>query len=406
MVLNRYLYRMKSVFLNKKVSKRVEQGHPWVYNNELNPGKLLDAAIQPGEIVNVYTHDRQWVGRGYANPKSQIYVRILTRNPDQQIDAAFFEARIRDAWTYRQKLGYTDSCRLVFGEADGLPQLIIDKFGDVLVLQTLAYGIDRWKPEIIAAIQAIFPNAAGIYERNDVPVRELEGIPQQKGFLTDPFPTEVMIEENGVKYIVDIAQGQKTGFFLDQRENRKAIAPFVKDADVLGVFTYTGSFEIAAAVFGAKSVLGLDISESAIAMCNRHAELNGVADRARFECVNAFDVLKGWAKENRQWDVVMLDPPSFTKSRSALDKAIAGYKEINLRGMKLVKPGGFLITSSCTNLVQPAMFMQMLQQAALDARKQVRQVLFQTQSPDHPIVPGQENTHYLKFVILQVNDIV
>ncbi len=392
---------MKSIFLNKNISRRVESGHPWIFGNEVNKGKALDAAAKAGEVVNVYTHDKKFIGRGYINPQSQIMVRLLTRDKDEVIDEQFFFNRLQKAWEYRQKIGYKENCRLVFGEADDLPQLIIDKFNDYFVIQTLALGIDVWKPAIVKAIEKIF-SPSGIYERNDVPVRELEGLAQHKGFLSEEFDTNIVINENGIKYYVDIANGQKTGFFLDQQDNRRAIQHIVKGAEVLGAFCYTGSFEISAACYGAKSVLGLDISQSAIEMCNKNAILNGVQSICTFECVNAFDVLKDWTKEGRQWDVVMLDPPSFTKSRATIDKAVSGYKEINLRGMKLVKPGGFLVTSSCTNLVQPPLFLDIIQMAATDAKRKIRQVIFNSQSADHPIIRGQENTHYLKFLIVQV----
>ena len=392
---------MKSIILNKNISRRVELGHPWIFANEVNRGKLLDAAPKPGEIVEVYLHDKKFIGKGYVNPQSQIMVRLLSRDKAENIDEQFFFNRIQKAWQYRQQIGYTENCRLVFGEADDLPQLIIDKFNDYFVIQTLALGIDVWKPAIVKAIEKIF-SPKGIYERNDVPVRELEGMEQNKGFLSAEFDTNIIIEENGVKFYVDIANGQKTGFFLDQQDNRKAIQHIVKGADVLGAFCYTGSFEISAAFYGAKKVLGLDISQNAIDMCNKNAALNGLEDKCGFMCVNAFDVLKNWTKENKQWDVVMLDPPSFTKSRSTIDKAVSGYKEINLRGMKLVKPGGFLVTSSCTNLVQPELFLDIIYDAAKDAKRQLRQVVFNAQSPDHPIIRGQEYTHYLKFLIVQV----
>jgi 23S rRNA (cytosine1962-C5)-methyltransferase len=392
---------MKSLFLNKNISNRVESGHPWVFANEINRGKALDAAAKAGEIVNLFTHDKKFVGKGYVNPQSQIMVRLLTRDKDEVIDDQFFLKRIEQAWAYRQKLGYVENCRLIFGEADEIPQLIIDKFNDYFVIQTLALGIDVWKPSIVKALEQIF-SPKGIYERNDVPVRELEGIEQKKGFLSAEFDTNIVINENGVKFNVDIANGQKTGFFLDQQDNRRAIRQIVKGADVLGAFCYTGSFEISAAMYGAKSVLGLDISQSAIDMCNKNAALNGVEDICSFECVNAFDVLKEWTKEGKQWDVVMLDPPSFTKSRSSIDKAVAGYKEINLRGIKLVKPGGFLVTSSCTNLVKPELFVDIISMAAKDAKRKIRQVVLNSQSADHPIIRDQENTHYLKFLIVQV----
>ncbi len=389
---------MNRIILNKRIGHRVVNGHPWIFGNEI---KEVNGQPAPGDIVDVVFHDGKVAGKGYFNPNSQIQVRLLTRNNKTEINDAFFLSKIQEAWQYRQQIGYTENCRLIFGEADGLPQLIIDKFNDYFVIQTLALGMDMWKPAIVSAINKIF-NPKGIYERNDVPVRELEGLTQHKGFLSDPFDTNIIINENGLKFHVDVANGQKTGYFLDQQDNRRAIQHIVKGADVLGAFTYTGTFEIHAAHYGAKSVHGLDISENAISMCNKNAELNGVSDICKFECVNAFDVLKAWVKEGKKYDVVMLDPPSFTKSRANIQKAITGYKEINLRGMKLVKPGGFLVTSSCTNLVQPDLFMEIIQMAAKDARRQLRQVTFQTQSADHPIIHGWENTHYLKFLIVQV----
>lgn len=384
--------------LRRKIAPRILLGHPWVFANEID---TIDDAVQDGDVVSLFGHDDRFVGQGYYNSRSQIRIRLLTRDPHVVIDENYFLQQLRTCWEYRQKLGYTENCRLVFGEADGLPQLIIDKFNDYFVIQTLALGIDRWKPALVKALETIF-QPKGIYERNDVPVRELEGLPQQKGFLSAPFDTRIQIRENGLNFLVDLEQGQKTGYFLDQQDNRRAIQHIVRDADVLGAFTYTGTFEVHAAHYGAKSVLGLDISASAVAMANANAELNGLSDRCRFEVANAFDVLKSWGKEGRSYDVVMLDPPAFTKSRETLQKAITGYKEINLRGMKLVRPGGFLVTSSCTNLVNPELFLQIIELAARDARRKVRQVLFQTQSADHPIVWGQENTHYLKFLIVQV----
>ena len=385
---------MISVVLKRKISNRVISGHPWVFANEV---QQVHGLAEPGDTVLVETHDGKFVGKGYINPKSQILVRILTRKKNEEINADFFLQRIKTAWEYRQRIGYEENCRLIFGEADEMPQLIIDKFNDYFVLQTLAFGIDKWKPAIVDSLQKIF-SPKGIFERNDVPVRELEGMPIQKGFLSEPFDTNIIINENGLKFHVDIEHGQKTGYFLDQQDNRRAIRHIVKGADVLGAFCYTGTFEIHAA----KSVLGLDISGNAITQSIRNAKLNGLDHICTFQEINAFDALKQWSKEGKSWDVVMLDPPSFTKTRDNIQKAITGYKEINLRGMKLVKPGGFLVTSSCTNLIQPELFLETIQMAAWDARRKLRQVVFQTQSADHPIIPGMENTHYLKFLIVQV----
>ena len=387
-----------SVILKRRISNRVLNGHPWIFANEVHQ---VEGNAEPGAIADVFTIDKKFLGRGYMNPRSQILVRLLTRDRNEEINADFFYRRLLSAWDYRQRIGYKENCRLIFGEADMLPQLIIDKFNDYLVIQTLALGIDLWKPAIVEALVKIF-NPKGIYERNDVPVRELEGLQQVKGPLYGEFDPKIEITENGLKFLVDIENGQKTGYFLDQQDNRRAIQHIVKGADVLGAFTYTGTFEIHAAHYGAKSVLGLDISQNAVDQANKNAALNGYGDIARFEAVNAFDVLKQWGKDGRQYDVVMLDPPSFTKTRENIQKAITGYKEINLRGIKLIKPGGFLVTSSCTNLVSPELFLETIQMAAKDARRTLRQVVFQAQSADHPIVWGWENTHYLKFLIVQV----
>lgn len=389
---------MTKVILNKRINPRIANGHPWIYGNEIDK---IEGEPEPASIVEVYTHDQKFMGKGYINPKSQIVVRLLTRNKQEVIDAAFFHARILDAWHYRQKIGYTENCRLIFGEADFLPALIIDKFNDYFVIQTLSLGMDKWKAEIVQALQSIF-SPKGIYERNDVPVRELEGLTQQKGFLSAPFDTNIIIKENGLQFYVDIENGQKTGYFLDQQDNRRAIKNIVKNADVLGAFMYTGTFEIHAAHYGAKSVLGLDISEKAVAQAERNASLNQLKGLCNFQAVNAFDVLKQWGKDGRQYDVVMLDPPAFTKSRENIQKALTGYKEINLRGMKLIRSGGFLVTSSCTNLVNPEMFLETIYAAAKDAKRKLRQVTFKAQASDHPIIWGIENTNYLKFLIVQV----
>ena len=390
---------MAKIFLKKKISTRIADGHPWIFGNEIGDE---EGQYEPGDVVDVFSSNGSFVGRGYINPASQIKVRLLTRNQQEEINDVFFLNRIQKAWDYRCKLGYKENCRLIFGEADELPALIIDKFNDYLVIQTLSLGIERWKGAIIAALQTIF-KPKGIYERNDVPVRELEGMKQQKGFLTAPFDTNILIQENGLQFYVDIENGQKTGYFLDQQDNRRAIGQVVEGGDVLEAFCYTGTFSMHAAKYGAKSVLGLDISDAAITTARRNAELNGFQDICKFENVNAFDVLKQWVKEGRRYDTVILDPPAFTKSRENIQKAVTGYKEINLRGMKLLKPGGFLVTASCTNLVPPDLFLKTIEMAAKDARKTIRQVSWQTQAADHPILWNVPNTQYLKFLIAEVS---
>lgn len=390
---------MTKVFLKKQIQNRVLQGHPWIFGNEVAE---IKGDVNPGDIVDVYTHKGFFLGRGYINPQSQILVRLLTRDKNEEINPEFFYRRLLKCWEYRQKLGYVENCRLVYGEADDLPALVIDKFNDYFVIQTLALGMEKWKDAIVDAINRIF-SPKGIYERNDVPVRELEGMTQQKGFLSAPFDTNLVINENGLKFHVDVVNGQKTGYFLDQQDNRREIKHIVKGADVMESFCYTGTFSCHAGFYGAKSVLGLDISETAVATARKNAELNNLQDICQFQAVNAFDQLKQWTKEEKKFDVVILDPPAFTKSRENIQKAVTGYKEINLRGMKLLKPGGFLVTASCTNLVSPDLFLQTIDAAAKDAKKRLRQVTFQTQAQDHPILRNIENTTYLKFLIVEVS---
>ena len=389
---------MAKFFLRKKIGDRVINGHPWIFGNELGDS---EGAYEAGDIVDVFSSNGSFVGKGYVNPASQIRIRLLTRDKNEIIDDSFFLNRINEAWQYRQQIGYTENCRLIFGEADQLPALIIDKFNDYFVIQTLALGIDKCKPAIVNALKKIF-NPKGIYERNDVPVRTLEGMEQIKGYLTDPFDTNIIINENGLKFHVDIENGQKTGYFLDQQDNRRAIQHICNGANVLEAFCYTGTFSLHAAKYGAKNVLGIDISENAVASARNNALLNNYDKICKFEAVNAFDILKQWVKEGKRYDVVMLDPPAFTKTRENIQNAITGYKEINLRGMKLVKPGGFLVTASCTNLVDPQMFLNTIALAAKDAKRTLRQVVWQTQSADHPILWHIPTTQYLKFLIVQV----
>ncbi len=389
---------MAKFFLRKKIGDRILIGHPWIFANEIGDQDGNPAA---GEIVEVYSSNGSFIGKGYFNEASQIRIRLLTREKAEEINPEFFLKKIKEAWAYRQQIGYVENCRLIFGEADGLSALIIDKFNDYFVIQTLALGIEKWKGAIVEALQKTF-SPKGIYERNDVPVRELEGMVQQKGFLSAPFDTNILINENGLQFHVDIENGQKTGYFLDQQDNRRAIQHISKNADVLEAFCYTGTFSLNAAKYGAKSTLGLDISEAAVETSRRNAALNGFSAVCSFETVNAFDVLKKWVKEGRRYDVVILDPPAFTKSRENIQKALTGYKEINLRGMHLVKPGGFLVTASCTNLVAPELFLKTIALAAKDAKRKLRQVTWRTQASDHPILWNVPNTEYLKFLIVQV----
>ncbi len=387
------------IILHAKAVKKLVAGNLWIFNNDI---VSVEGDAKDGCIVDVFFSAKKFFAKGYYNSQSQISIRILTYQQKEIIDEQFFLRRIQQAWAYRQKIGYTTNCRLVFGEADWLPALIVDKFGDYFSIQTLALGIDNWKKEIVSSLQQIFPECKGIYERNDVPVRTLEGLPQQKGFLSQPFQSPIVIEENNYKMYVDMIEGQKTGYFLDQQANRQFIQHLVRGSRVLDAFSYTSSFGISAATNGAKEVTVLDVSEQAILQAKENYVLNNVVEKAKFVVANAFDQLKIWGIEHQKWDVVCIDPPAFTKSRHGIDKAYTGYKEINLRALKLVKHGGFLVTSSCTNLVSQDLFLQAIYEAAKDAKRKIRQVVLNTQSPDHPILPAMENTHYLKFWVLQV----
>lgn len=385
------------VILQRGKGRRVEQGHPWVYGNEI---ETISGSPKTGDIVEVYNFRNEFIGKGYINELSQITVRILTRKKDEVIDKAFFKQRLVACFAYREKLGYTQNYRLTFGEGDFLPALVIDKFNSIYVLQTLSAGMERWKSVITEILFEEF-NAEGVYERNDVPVRKLEGLTEVKGFLSPEFPTEFIMDEEGVKFHVDIANGQKTGFFLDQKQNRLALAQIVKNAEVLDCFTYTGSFALFAAHYGAKKVTALDISADAIAQCKENIALNNF-NQIDCVCENAFDVLPVWAKEGKQFDVVILDPPAFTKNRKGIENAVKGYKEINLRGIKMVKPGGFLVTFSCSHFMDVNLFYDTIAAAAADAKRTVREVKFLTQSQDHPIVWGVEETNYLKGLVLEI----
>lgn len=379
--------------------KRILNGHPWIYKNEIDH---IEGEYLPGNIIDIYDFKRNFIGRGYINLKSMITIRILTRKIDEKIDEEFFRKRISQAWNYRKLIMYdTNSCRVIFGEADFLPALIVDKFGDYLVIQTLSLGIDRYKNVIVDVLKEII-KPRGIYERNDVNVRKLEGLAQIKGFLYGKFNTIQQFEENGIKFFVDIENGQKTGYFLDQKENRAAIKKYVKNKDVLDCFSHTGSFSVHALHYGAKSVEIVDISKEALEFARKNVELNGYLGRCHFICENAFNLLKKHDENNEKFDVVILDPPAFTKSKDTVKDAIKGYKEINLRAMKIIRPGGFLITCSCSQHIHPDAFLNIIKDAAKDTRKTIRLVEQRTQSKDHPILLASEETQYLKCLILQV----
>lgn len=390
---------MVKVILNKKRRKRLEQGHPWVYQSEV---AKIKGNYEPGDVAWVYNHQDHLLGKGYINPKSQMIVRILTYF-DEEINQQFFTAKINRAWQHRQRfIPGVRSCRAVYGEADFLPGLVVDKYENVLVVQIAALGIEVRKDWILKALLEVF-NPKAIYLRNDIYVRELEGLEQEKGFWYGESATEIEIEENGVKYIVDIENGQKTGFFFDQRENRAAIKPLITpETTVLDCFTHTGSFMLNAYLYGAKQLTAVDISEHAIESAKRNAKLNNFDKNIDFVVANAFDYLRQAVDAGKLWDVVIVDPPAFAKSRHAVDKAYRGYKDVNLHGLKLVKDGGYFITSSCSYHVDAAMFEEMVIDAAFDANKILREIYWSGAGSDHPILLGADEGDYLKFAIYEV----
>lgn len=388
---------MAKAYIVKGKESKIEFGHPWIFKSDISH---TDGDIVPGDIVDIYSSKNKFLGRGFFNPKSQITIRVLTYE-HEEINYDFLYNRINAAWEYRKKIADVNSCRVVFAESDFLPALVVDKFSDILVVQTLALGIDRYKADIVKILDEII-KPRGIYERNDVPVRVLEGLEMQKGFLKGPFDTLVEMTENGVRFLVDVENGQKTGFFLDQKENRAAIAPFVGDAKVLDCFTHTGSFALHAGLFGAKSVLGIDISEHAVNCGARNAKLNGLENVVKFKAANTFNILREFYDNGEQFDTIVLDPPAFTKTKDAVKGAVRGYKEINLRAMKIIKSGGFLITCSCSQHVDSELFMDILYNAAADAKRKVRLVEYRSQAKDHPILLASPETEYLKCAILQI----
>lgn len=429
---------MAKVLLNQHRKKRLETGHPWIYQSEVLE---IQGDVVPGEIVEVTNHKGHFLAKGYINPASQMIVRILSFGPNEAIDYDFFLRKIRQAAEFRTRfVDNPRACRVIYGEADFLPGLIVDRYNDVLVVQVLSLGMEQRIEWIRDALVEVFA-PEGIYLRNDVPVRKLEGLEQGKGVLYGECPREVLIEENGLKYYVDIVEGQKTGFFYDQRENRASIAPLMKGwgeshgislqsvevdgelknvpvdkrgkaiknpfwdgAEVLECFTHTGSFTLNACKHGAKKVTALDISEHAIETAKRNITLNGFLHRVDFVVANAFDYLRENVEAGRSWDVVILDPPAFAKSRGAVKGAIRGYKDINLNGLKLVRPGGFLVTASCSYHMSPELFLDTIQEAAIDAKKILRLIEWRGAGKDHPQISGADEAHYLKFAIFEVRD--
>ena len=391
------------VTLKKGEGRSLKAGGLWIYDNEIDS---VLGSFQNGDIVVVHDFDGYGMGRGFINLNSKIRIRMLTREQNQQIDRDFLKRRVREAWEYRQKTVDTSSCRVIFGEADFLPGIVIDKFFDVLVVESLALGIDRLKLEIVTCLKEVLAQEGivirGVYERSDAKVRLREGMACFKGFIGEPFDTNVEIMENGVRYLVDVKDGQKTGFFLDQKYNRLAIQKLCKGAAVLDCFTHTGSFALNAGIAGAKSVLGVDASELAVAQASKNAVLNGLQDVVKFQCADVFDLLPSLEAAGAQYDVVILDPPAFTKSRNSVKNAVKGYREINMRGMKLVRDGGFLATCSCSHFMDYELFTQTIAQAAKSVHCRLRQVEYRTQSADHPILWSAEESYYLKFYIFQV----
>ena len=398
-----------TVTLKKGAGRSLKTGGMWVYDNEISSiSSSSDGDIQDGGLVHVLDFDGFFLGTGFLNRRSKITVRLLARRKETVIDDAFWEKRVRDAWEYRKRTVDTGSCRVIFGEADWFPGLVVDKFSDVLVAESLALGIDRFKPLILDILRRVLAedgiSVRGIYERSDAKVRLQEGMERFKGFLSEPFDTRVQIEENGVKYLVDVQDGQKTGFFLDQKNNRAAIHRLCAGKRVLDCFTHTGSFALNAGKAGAADVLGVDASRTGIDMAEENARLNGLEDRVRFTCADVFDLLPRLEAEGERYGVVILDPPAFTKSRNSIRNAVKGYREINLRGMKLVEDGGYLATCSCSHFMDPELFAKTIREAAHGAHKRLRQVYFGTQCCDHPILWAADESYYLKFYIFQVRE--
>ena len=397
-----------TVRIKKGQGRTLKAGGAWIYDNEID---AITGEFQNGELVSVEDFDGFFLGQGFINTNSKLTVRMLSRKKGTVIDDAFIEMRVRNAWEYRKATVDTSSCRVIFGEADFLPGIVIDKFSDVLVVESLALGIDRLKPVIVDMLRKVLSEDGitirGVYERSDAKVRLQEGMERYKGFIGEPFDTKVEIAENGVRYMVDVEDGQKTGFFLDQKYNRLAVQNLCRRIlpdRVLDCFTHTGSFALNAGLAGSKEVLGVDASQLAVDQASENARLNGIGDRVHFECADVFDLLPKLEQEGQKFDVVILDPPAFTKSRNSIKNAVKGYREINLRGMKLVKDGGHLATCSCSHFMDPELFTKTIREAAGNVHKRLRQVEYRTQASDHPILWAADESYYLKFYIFQVCD--
>lgn len=413
------------VTLKKGEGRTIKAGGAWIYDNEID---RIEGRFKNGDVVAVHDFDGYQMGRGFINQNSKIRIRMLTRNPQQQIDDAFLEKRVRDAWEYRKVVmheGDLNCCRVIFGEADWLPGLVVDKYADVLVVECLALGMEHFKEKIVDILKRLMKEDGivikGVFERSDAPVRKKEGLEPYKGFIGPEFDTNVEITENGIRYLVDVVNGQKTGFFLDQKYNRLAMQQVIagltggsgatcrrrdpqKKIKALDCFTHMGTFALNMGLAGACDVTGLDISEFAVAQATANAERNGLSDRVRFRAANVLDELPKLYEAGERVDVLVLDPPAFTKSREATKNAIKGYREINMKGLKLVKDGGYFATCSCSHFMTQDLFTEVIGQAAKAVHKRLRQVEFRTQAPDHPILWASDESYYLKFYIFQVRD--
>lgn len=393
------------VTLKKGEGRLLKSGGMWVFDNEID---TIMGSFTNGDMVLIHDFDGYPMGKGFINQNSKIRIRMMTRKPDQEIDEAFLKMRVKNAWEYRKTTVDTSSCRIIFGEADFLPGLVIDKYEDVLVVECLALGMEQFKEIIVNFLKEILAEDGikirGVYERSDANERTKEGLSKVKGFIGDAFDTNVEIVENGVHYMVDVANGQKTGFFLDQKYNRLAMQRICKGKKVLDCFTHMGTFALNAGIAGAADVTGLDISEYAVSQAEANARLNHLENTVHFRQANVLDELPKLAQAGEKYDVVILDPPAFTKSREATKNAIKGYREINMKGLKLVKDGGYLATCSCSHFMTQDLLAKTVKEAAKATHKRLRQVEFRTQAPDHPILWAADESYYLKFYIFQVVD--